>query len=160
MSCLAVMVSLGMVAVYLLSRLPNLFDDEEAAFGLDNPFDLRLLMSGEDDEVVALLHNGRVAAGRNLDRLDAATSAALAVKWQGCRDLVLLGALLDPLVYLAEDLLVSRCSFSEVHGQNPALGVARVNASFAPQSSKQTSAADRPSVTQVLNDLRMTSSVP
>src|SRR4051812_46947172 len=77
---LAVVVSLRMIAVYLLPRFPDLLDDEKVVFGLDNPFDALLFMSRDDDEVVALLHDGCVAGGRNLDRLDTATSTALTVK--------------------------------------------------------------------------------
>src|SRR4051794_10552826 len=77
------MVSLRMVAVYLLPRFPDLLDYEKVVFGLDNPFDALLFMSRDDDEVVALLHDGCVAGGRNLDRLDTATTTALTVKRVG-----------------------------------------------------------------------------
>jgi hypothetical protein len=70
-------------------------------------------MAGDHDKVVALLHDGLVAGGRNLDCLDTASTTALAVKGQGTRDLVLLRARLDPFVHVAEDFLVSRRSFSE-----------------------------------------------
>ena len=81
-----------MVAVYLLSCLADLLDHEEVSFGLDNPFDSRLLMSGDDDEVVALPHDRRIAGGRNFDRLQTRTSPALAVEAQGNGDLMLLRA--------------------------------------------------------------------
>jgi hypothetical protein len=113
------MVSLRMIAVYLLPRFSDLLDNEKVVFSLDNPFDARLFMSGDDDEVVALLHDGCVAGGRNLDRLDTATTTALAVKGQGSRDVMLLCARLDPFVHVAEDFLVARRSFSEVHRQDP-----------------------------------------
>jgi hypothetical protein len=77
---LTVMVSLRMIAVYLLARLPDLLDNEKVVFGLDNPFDARLFMSRDDDEVVALSNDGRVAGGRNLDPLDTATTTALTVE--------------------------------------------------------------------------------
>lgn len=121
MIVLAVVVLLRVVAVYLLSRLADLLDHEEVSFALDNPFDSRLSMSGDDDEVVALPHDRRIAGGWNFDRLQTRTSPALAVEGQGIGDLMLLGALLDSLVHAAEDLFVARRSFSEIHCQLSAL---------------------------------------
>jgi hypothetical protein len=104
-----------MVPVYLVPRLPDFLDDEEVGFGLHDPFDARLFMPGDHDEVVALVHDGRVAASWNLDRLKAGWAAALAVEGQATGYSMLLGAFLDPLVHISEDFLVARRSFSEVH---------------------------------------------
>jgi hypothetical protein len=43
---LPVMVLLWVVAVYLLAGLPDLLDDEEVGFGLDDPLDPLLFMPG------------------------------------------------------------------------------------------------------------------
>jgi hypothetical protein len=118
---LAVVVLLRVVAVYLLSRLADLLHHEEVGLRLDNPLDSGFLMSGDDDEVVALPNDGRVAGGRNFDRLHTGTATALAVEGQGIGDVMLLGALFDPLVHVAEDLFVTRSSFSEIHCQLSAL---------------------------------------
>lgn len=109
------MVCLRVVAVYLLTRFADLLDYEEVGVGLDDPFDLRLLVSGDDDEVVALLNDCCVAAWSNLDRLETSSRSALTVKRQETGNGMLLGPFLNPLVHIAEDLLVARGSFSEVH---------------------------------------------
>jgi hypothetical protein len=108
-------VSLRVVVVYLLPSFPDLLDDEELAFGHDDPLNLRLLVPREDDEVVALTDDGGIALVRKLDRLQAGRAAALAMERQGSRDAVPLPALFDPLVHIAEGFLVSRRAFSEVH---------------------------------------------
>ena len=56
-------VLLRMVAVYLFSRLSDLFHDEEVRFTFYDPFDLWLFVAGNHNEVVALLHDGLIAAG-------------------------------------------------------------------------------------------------
>jgi hypothetical protein len=91
------MVLLRVVAVDLLARLAGLLDHEEARLGLDYAFDPLLLVSRKDDEVVALLDDRVVAGGGNLDRLEARSSATLAVEGQGSGYAVLFGAVLDPL---------------------------------------------------------------
>lgn len=111
---LAVVVLLRVVAVYLPPRLPDLLDDKEVVFGLDDSFDAWLFMSRDDDEAVALLHDRRVAGGRNLDRVDTTDSTALAVEGQASRDVVLLCARFDPFVHVAEDFLIACRSFSEI----------------------------------------------
>jgi hypothetical protein len=113
------MVPLWVVAVYLLAGVPDLLDDEEVRFGLDDPLDPLLLMPGQDDEVVALLNYALIAGGRDLDRLDTGSPAALAMKRKGGGHSVLLGTLLDPPVHIAEDLFVACGSFSEVHPRDP-----------------------------------------
>jgi hypothetical protein len=112
-------VLLWVVVVYLLASLADLLDNEEVAFGLDDPLDLWLFMSRDDDEVVALLNDGRVAGRRDLDGLDTGAGAALAVEGQGIGDVVLLCTLFDPFVDVAEDLFVACRSFSEVHCRDP-----------------------------------------
>src|SRR5579884_4406349 len=109
------MVPLRVVPVDLLSRLADLLDDDEAPLVVDDALDRRLLVPREDDEVVALPHDGLVAGGRQLDRLQAGGPAALAMERQRSGDVVPFRARLDPLVHLAEHLLVSRSTLSEVH---------------------------------------------
>jgi hypothetical protein len=117
------MVSLRMVAIYLLPRLADLLDDEKLRVSFDDPFDLRLFVSGRDDEAVTLTHDGCIAVRRDLDPFEAGGAAAFAVKRQRPGHCVLLGAFLDLLVHAAKDLLVSRSPFSEIHRRDPPFGV-------------------------------------
>lgn len=109
------MVLLRVVLVDLLAGLAGLLDDKEVVFALDDSLDTRVFMSGEDDEVVALLDDRLVAGGRKLDRLETGSATALAVERQGGGYAMLLSAVLDPLIHVAEDFFVARRSFSEVH---------------------------------------------
>lgn len=92
-------VLLRMVAVYLFSRLSDLFHDEEVRFTFYDPFDLWLFVAGNHNEVVALLHDGLIAGRRNLDRLKARRATALAVKGQRSRDVMLLCSRVDAFVH-------------------------------------------------------------
>jgi hypothetical protein len=110
---------LGVVPVYLLPCLADFLDHEELAFSLDDSFDLGFFVARDEHEVIALADDRRIAVRPNLDRLDARSPPALAVERQRCRHGVLLGALLDPFVHIAEHLLVPRRASGEVHRACP-----------------------------------------
>lgn len=74
------MVSLGMVAIDLRSRLADFLDDEELRLFLDYSLDCDLFMAGKNNEVVALTNHRCVSSWRDLDRLDAVGAPALTVK--------------------------------------------------------------------------------
>ena len=74
------MALLWVVAIDLLAGFTDLLDDQELGIDLHNPFDLRLFVAGNDDELVALSDNCRVSVGCNFDRLDTRRATALAVK--------------------------------------------------------------------------------
>jgi len=101
-----------------LPGLPDLLHHPVTVPLLLEALDPRICMIGGDDEVIAPLKELSVLGGPQLDRLEAATAVALAMK--PCRrlDPVQLGAGLDPLVDLPEDLLVPRCPLGEVHAQD------------------------------------------
>jgi hypothetical protein len=71
---------LGVIAIYLFPCLADLLYDEEFHFGVHNPLDPWLFVSGYDDEVVPLAHDRGVTARRDLDRLETRGAAALAMK--------------------------------------------------------------------------------
>jgi hypothetical protein len=79
---LAVVVSLWMVAIDLFPCLTDLLNHEKLGFGLNDLFDLRLFVAGDDDEVVTLAHNRRISGRRDLDRVETGSAAAFAVEGQ------------------------------------------------------------------------------
>src|SRR2546423_5398896 len=112
---LAVVVLLRVIAIDLVACLTDLLHDKKLRLALQDSFDLGFFVSWDHDEPVALAHDRLVPARWNLDRFNAGRAAALAVEGQPARYGVLLGALLDPPIDIAEDLLVASGSFSEVH---------------------------------------------
>src|SRR5690349_7576646 len=86
-------------------------------------------MSRDEQKPVALGRDALIFGRRELDRLETRRLPALTVKWQRPLDVVLLGAFLDLLVDAAEDLLVPRRAFREVH-LAPALESARGSAAL------------------------------
>src|SRR5215212_5570934 len=109
------MALLRVVPVDLLARLADLLDDQELGAALDDPLDLGHLVSGDDDEPVALGDDPLVLRRRELDLSEAHAAAAFAMKGLPPGGAVLLGAILDPLVDPPEDLLVARSPLGEVH---------------------------------------------
>ena len=112
---LAVVGRLWVVAIDLLPRLANLFDDEEVGLSLDDPFDPRLFVAGDYDEAVTIPHNLLISGRRNLDRVQARNAIALTMERQRPGEGVQSGASRNPLVHAAEDLFVTGGSLSEIH---------------------------------------------
>jgi hypothetical protein len=106
---------LRMIAIDLLAGFPDFLDDDVLAAVFDDPFDLRLFVARNHDEVVALVDDAFVLGWRDVEGRHARRPSALAVEAQRRLDSVLLGALLDPLVDVAEDLLVASSAVGEVH---------------------------------------------
>ena len=106
---------LWMVAIDLLACFADLLDDDVLAAAFDDPFDLRLFVAGNQDEAVAVADDASVLGWSDVDRRHARRPSTLAVEAQRRLDSVLLGALLDPLVDVAEDLLVASSAVGEVH---------------------------------------------
>ena len=79
---LTVVVSLRMIVIDLFPCLPDLLNHEKLGFGLNDLFDLRLFVTGDDDEVVTLAHNRRISGRRNLDRVETGSAATLTVEGQ------------------------------------------------------------------------------
>ena len=86
------MALLRVVAVDLLARLADLLDDHELGAALDDPLDIGILVSGYDDESVALGDDPLVLRRRDLDLAEAHAAAAFAMKRLPSRGTVLLGA--------------------------------------------------------------------
>jgi hypothetical protein len=121
------MVSLGVIAVYLFPGLTDLLDNEELRFGFDDPFDLRLFVSRDDNEAVTLAHDSCIACG--WDTIVSKQEDRPHSPWRQWRgDCMLLRASLNPLIHTAKDLLVSRSPFSEVHRRGPPLQLAEATA--------------------------------
>jgi hypothetical protein len=78
----AVVLSLWMVAIDLFPCLTDLLNHEELGSGLNDLFDLRLFVAGDDDEVVTLAHNRRISRRRDLDRVETGSAATFAVEGQ------------------------------------------------------------------------------
>jgi hypothetical protein len=106
---------LWMIAIDLVASFSDFLDDDVAASALDDPFDSRLFVTGHQDEVITLFDDALVLGRRDVDGDDARRLTALAVEAQRRLDSVLLGALLDPRVDVAEDLLVASSPLGEVH---------------------------------------------
>jgi len=104
-----------MIAIDLIARFADFLDDDVRLSALDDPFDCRLFVTSDQDEVIPLFDDALVLGRRDVDRCDTRRSSTLAVEAQRRLDAVLLGTLLDPLVNLAEDLLVAGRAVSEVH---------------------------------------------
>lgn len=79
---LAVVVSLWMVAIDLFPCLTDLLNHEKLGFGLNDLFDLRLFVAGDDHEVVTLAHNRRISGRRDLDRVETESAATFAMEGQ------------------------------------------------------------------------------
>lgn len=101
--------------LHLGSCFADLLDHVKRFVLGDYLFDLVDLMLRFDDEVERVRRDRVVGRRVELDRLRAREIAALAVKWQRRGDVVLLGALVDPLVDLAEYALVPAGSLGKVH---------------------------------------------
>jgi hypothetical protein len=106
---------LRMIAIDLRSCFADLLDDDVLAAMFDDPLDLRLFVARNQDEVVALVDDAFVLGWSDVDGRHARRLSAFAVEAQRRLDSVLLGALLDPLVDVAEDLLVASSAIGEVH---------------------------------------------
>lgn len=104
-----------MIAIDLIASFADFLDDDVDPSALDDPFDSRLLVTSDQDEVIPLVDDALILGRRDVDGCDARRSSALAVEAQRRLDAVLLGTLLDPLVNVAEDLLVASRAVSEVH---------------------------------------------
>src|SRR6185312_4897911 len=64
------------------ARFADLFDDEKRWMLLDHPLDSLILVPGDDDEPITLLHDLLVFLRGHLDLLDARSAGAFAVKGQ------------------------------------------------------------------------------
>jgi hypothetical protein len=109
------MAPLRVIRVELLAGLADLLDHDEHLVLLNDPLDLPLDMSRNDDEPVPLVEDWLVCLRVNLDLLDAPRLCALAVQRHRGADLVEARALLDLPVDLANEFLVPRCASSEIH---------------------------------------------
>jgi hypothetical protein len=107
---------LWMIAIDLVASFADFLDDDVAASVVDDPFDSLLFVARDQDEVIPLVDDALVLGRRDVDGRDARRLSALAVEAQRRLDSVQLGALLDPLVDVAEDLLVASSPVGEVHG--------------------------------------------
>ncbi len=122
------MALLGMIAVDLFAGVADLFDDEEGVAALHDLFDLGIFVPWNEHEVEALPDYALVLSRTHVDRLHAGGTSAFTVEPQRRLDAMSLGSLLDPLVHVAEDLLVPGGSLREVHGWRTHRGVNRASA--------------------------------
>jgi hypothetical protein len=109
------MTSLRVIPVELFTRLTNLLDHDEIAVLLNDPLDLWLHMSWNDDEPVSLREDLLVDGRRQLDLLQAWPVRALAMERHRVGDPMKLGPFLDPTVHVTKNLLVPCSSPCEVH---------------------------------------------
>jgi hypothetical protein len=103
-------------ALDLGASLSDLLNDDVRGMSFDHGFDACLLVAGDEHEARGVRSDPIIVRRCELDRLEAARRAALAVEWEWLAHTMLLGACLDPLIDGAKHLFVSRRSFREVHG--------------------------------------------
>src|SRR5829696_5147173 len=106
-------------------RFPELLDNDVALVLVDDPLELRVVVSELDREADGRASDRLVLGDRELDRLDTVGIGALAEEL-GMRRVV--GQLLDALVDLADEGLVlgALLGMAVVHRQSPSLVVKRL----------------------------------
>jgi hypothetical protein len=109
------MAALWVIRVDLLARLADLFDNNEILVLLNDLLDLRLDMSGNDDEPISLIENRLVGLRVNVDLLEAPWLRTLAMQRHRGSNVMESCTLLDLAVHIANKLLVPCCTLIEVH---------------------------------------------
>jgi hypothetical protein len=107
---------LRMLLVERFTSLADLLDHRVGLVLLDESLHPGVVVSGDDHEAVALLHDLAVFVGSKLNGLEAGLTVTLAVETHRRGDSMKFAALFDPFVDAAEHFLVPGCSLCEVHG--------------------------------------------
>jgi hypothetical protein len=109
------MAGTGMLALDLCACLASLLYDQVRGVSLHHRFDIGPLVAWNHYKAIDLRRDPVVLAGNEFDLLDTGFLTAFTVKRQRPVDAMLSGALVDPLIDAAKDLLVMSRPLREVH---------------------------------------------